>query len=142
MQSYRCNCSRPRSEVHCSPLSRRAGRLKGLRSGAVAVLATASPNFMNKAAGALGFTQPIFYDYQGFLVNKAAGIHSSKDLAGKKVCFLGGTETEMQVQGYMQRQSIRWLPFPFQEEGEMEAAFITGTVRLSQQMCHNSPMSA
>ncbi|WP_396272507.1 ABC transporter substrate-binding protein [Granulicella arctica] len=97
---------------------------------------------MNKAAGALGFTQPIFYDYQGFLVNKAAGIHSSKDLAGKKVCFLGGTETEMQVQGYMQRQSIRWLPFPFQEEGEMEAAFITGTVRLSQQMCHNSPMSA
>ena len=25
----------------------------------------------------------------------------------------------------MKRQSVAWLPFPFQEEGEMEAAFIT-----------------
>jgi general L-amino acid transport system substrate-binding protein len=26
----------------------------------------------------------------------------------------------------MRRKEIKWLPFPFQEEGEMEAAFITG----------------
>jgi general L-amino acid transport system substrate-binding protein len=26
----------------------------------------------------------------------------------------------------MRREKIKWLPFPFQEEGEMEAAFITG----------------
>ena len=25
----------------------------------------------------------------------------------------------------MQREKIKWLPFPFQEEGEMEAAFVT-----------------
>jgi general L-amino acid transport system substrate-binding protein len=100
--------------------------LKGLRSGEIAVLATASPNFMNTAAGGFGFSRPIFYDYQGFLVNKSIGIHASKDLAGKKICFLGGTEIQSQVQGYMQRQSIPWLPFPFQEKGEMEAAFITG----------------
>ena len=49
-----------------------------------------------------------------------------KDLAGKKVCFLGGTEIEIELQGYMQREKIEWLPFSFQEEGEMEAAFITG----------------
>ena len=99
--------------------------LKALKSGQIAVLATGSPNFMNTAAAGLGFSRPIFYDYQGFLVNTGMGIHSSKDLAGKKTCFISGTEIETQIQGYMKRQSIAWLPFPFQEEGEMEAAFIT-----------------
>jgi general L-amino acid transport system substrate-binding protein len=53
------------------------------------------------------------------------GIASPRDLAGKKVCYLGGTEIEMQLQSYMQRENIKWLPFPFQEEGEMEAALVT-----------------
>jgi general L-amino acid transport system substrate-binding protein len=54
------------------------------------------------------------------------GITSPKDLAGKKVCFLSGNEIETQLQSYMQRENIKWLPFPFQEEGEMEAAIVTG----------------
>ena len=58
-------------------------------------------------------------------MNKTMGITSPKDLAGKKICFLGGTEIEAQLEGYMQREKIKWLPFPFQEEGEMEAAFVT-----------------
>ena len=100
--------------------------LKALKSGDVALLATGSPNYINSTNAGLGFSRPIFYDYQGFLVNRAANIRSAKDLAGKKVCFLGGTEIEIQIQGYMKRQKINWLPFPFQEEGEMEAALITG----------------
>jgi len=52
-------------------------------------------------------------------------IHSARDLAGKKVCFLGGTEIENEIQSFMKREKIDWMPFPFQEEGEMEAAFIT-----------------
>ena len=99
--------------------------LKALKSGAIALLATGSPNFINIANTGLGFARPIFYDYQGFLVNKTMGIASPKDLTGKKVCFLGGTEIEIQLQGYMQRENIKWLPFLFQEEGEMEAAFVT-----------------
>ncbi len=96
--------------------------LKALKSGEIALLATASANLANTG---FGFARPIFYDYQGFLVNKTMGIVSPKDLAGKKVCFLGGTEIEVQLESYMQREKIKWLPFPFQEEGEMEAAFIT-----------------
>ena len=100
--------------------------LKALKSGEIALLATGSPNFINTAVNTgIGFSRPIFYDYQGFLVNKTMGITSPKDLAGKKVCFLGGTEIEMELQGYMQRENIKWLPFSFQEEGEMEAAFVT-----------------
>lgn len=99
--------------------------LKALKSREIALLATGSPNFMNTANSGFGFARPIFYDYQAFFVNKTMGIASPKDLAGKKVCFLGGTEIEMQLQSYMQREKIKWLPFPFQEEGEMEAALVT-----------------
>jgi len=98
---------------------------KALQSGEIAVLATGSANFLNTTNAGLGFAPPVFYDYQGFLVNKTMGIASPKDLAGKKVCFLSGTEIEDQLTAYMQRAQIKWLPFPFQEEGEMEAAFIT-----------------
>ncbi|HKI10841.1 MAG TPA: transporter substrate-binding domain-containing protein [Candidatus Acidoferrum sp.] len=100
--------------------------LKALKAGEITLLATGSANFINTGNAGLGFARPIFYDYQGFLVNQTMGINAPKDLAGKKVCFLGGTELEIQLQGYMQRENIKWLPFLFQEEGEMEAAFVTG----------------
>ena len=99
--------------------------LKALKSGEIMLLATGSPNLINTANTGFGFAPPIFYDYQGFLVNKTMGITSPKDLTGKKICFLGGTEIETQLESYMQREKIKWLPFPFEEEGEMEAAFVT-----------------
>jgi len=100
--------------------------LKALKSGEIALLATGSPNFINSANQGFGFARPIFYDYQAFFVNKTMGITSPKDLAGKKVCFISGNEMEDQLTSYMEREKIKWLPFPFQEEGEMEAAFVTG----------------
>ena len=100
--------------------------LKGLKTGAIDALATGSPNFINTTRGTFGFAPPIFYDYQGFLVSKTMGITSPKDLARQKICFLGGTEIEAELAAYMQREKINYLPFAFSEEGEMEAAFVTG----------------
>ena len=100
--------------------------LKALKSGEIALLATGSPNFVNSANKGFGFARPIFYDYQAFFVNKTMGITSPKDLAGKKICFISGNEMEEQLTSYMEREKIKWLPFPFQEEGEMEAACFTG----------------
>jgi general L-amino acid transport system substrate-binding protein len=116
----------PNAKLTVKPFRDEQDALRTLRSGEIALLATGSPNYINSNKAGFGFARPIFYDYQGFLVNKTMGIHTPKDLAGKKVCFLGGTEIEMQLQGYMSREKIDWLPFSFQEEGEMEAAFITG----------------
>jgi len=99
--------------------------LKALKSGETALLATGSPNYINTANTGLGFARPLFYDYQAFFVNKTMGIASPKDLAGKKVCFISGFEIEAQLTSYMQREKIKFLPFPFQEEGEMEAALVT-----------------
>ncbi len=99
--------------------------LAGVQSGEVAVLATGSLNYLNAAQHQLGFSRPVFYDYQGFLVNRGDNIRSSADLAGKKTCFLIGGEGELEIQAYMKRKNMKWLPFPFSEEGEMEAALIT-----------------
>jgi general L-amino acid transport system substrate-binding protein len=115
----------PNAKFTVKPFRDEQEALKALKAGEIALLATGSPNYMNTTNAGFGFARPIFYDYQGFLVNKTMGIRSPKDLAGKKICFLGGTEIEIQLQGYMKRENIDWLSFSFQEEGEMEAAFIT-----------------
>lgn len=99
--------------------------LKALRAGQIALLATGSLNFINTANAGLGFSRPVFYDYQGFLVNRLLGMRSVSDLAGKKICSLTGTEIEAQLQAYMAREHFKWLPYSFSEEGEMEAAFVT-----------------
>jgi general L-amino acid transport system substrate-binding protein len=115
----------PNAKFTVKPYRDEQDALKALKSGEIALLATGSLNYINTTNTGFGFSRPIFYDYQGFLVNKTMGIRSPRDLAGKKVCFLGGTEIEIELQGYMKREKIDWLPFSFQEEGEMEAAFIT-----------------
>ncbi|MGA2171131.1 MAG: transporter substrate-binding domain-containing protein [Terracidiphilus sp.] len=115
----------PNAKFTVKPFRDEQDALKALKAGEIALLATGSPNYINTTNAGFGFARPIFYDYQGFLVNKTMGIRSPRDLAGKKICFLGGTEIEIQLQGYMKRENIEWLPFSFQEEGEMEAAFIT-----------------
>lgn len=102
-----------------------ASSLAALKSGAIDLLATASLIFRNDN-GSFLFARPMFYDFQGFLVDKELGISSSKDFAGRKVCFLIGTEIEFQLNNYMAREKINFLRGPFSEEGEMEAALITG----------------
>lgn len=101
-----------------------ASSLKALQSGDIALLATGSVNFVNDN-GSFSFARPIFYDFQGFLVNQRMGIGSPKDLAGKAVCFLTDTEIEAQLQAYMARENIKFVPRVFSEEGEMEAAQVT-----------------
>lgn len=115
----------PHATAKIVPFRDEKDAFAGLTSGRIDLLATGSANYLDTTAGTLGFSRPIFYDFQGFLVNKAGNIHSASDLAGKKTCYLLGGEEEVQIQAYMNRQGIKWLPFPFSEEGEMEAALIT-----------------
>ncbi len=116
----------PRAQFKAVPFRAEKDALDALRSREIDVLATASVNFSNTATLGFGFTAPIFHDHQAFLVNGNSGFHSARDLAGRKICFLGSTEYEQQLQAFMSRSGIAYLPFSFQEEGEMEAAFITG----------------
>ena len=95
----------------------------------IALLVGASPNPGLAARYGIVFGQPVFFDGQGFLVRRDAGIASLADLAGKPVCFIGGTQAESDAQRVLGGRGIAFRPFPFEEMGEMQAALVTGHCR-------------
>jgi general L-amino acid transport system substrate-binding protein len=103
-----------------------ADALKALQKGEIDLVATGSP-YLDNDNGSFVFGRPIFYDTQGILLNRALGVRSAKDLEGKKICFLVGTEIERQLTAYMDRNRVHFIPGPFSEEGEMEVALVSTT---------------
>jgi general L-amino acid transport system substrate-binding protein len=72
------------------------------------------------------FSAPVLYDGVGFLVAVGARLTDADQLAGKKICFLAETHVEDALHAWFARRRLSFVAFPFQEEGEMEAAFVTG----------------
>ncbi len=99
--------------------------LKALQGGTVDVIASATPSLTNASSLGLRFGRTMLFDYQGLMVNTAMGVHTADDLSGKKICYLTETNIELNLVSAMGRRKIKFVPFPFQEEGEMEAAFLT-----------------
>ena len=99
--------------------------LKAAGASEVALLIGATPDAASGKAFGVGFGSPVFDDGQGFLVNRKDGISSLADLARQQVCFISNTSAEIGLQTLSAR-GIRFLPFPFEEMGEMEAALVTG----------------
>ena len=104
--------------------------MAALQQGRIALLVGASPNPGLASRYGVAFTQPVLFDGQGFLVRRDAGIASLADLAGKPVCFIGGTQAEANAQRVLTARGIAFKPFPFEEMGEMQAALVTGHCRV------------
>jgi general L-amino acid transport system substrate-binding protein len=100
--------------------------LKALKSGEVDLVASVSDDFSHNTVPGIGLTRPVLFDGQGFLVPRASGIVHAAGLDQKKICFLDETETELNLHAWFARHRLGFVPFPFQEQGEMEAAFVTG----------------
>ncbi len=100
--------------------------LKALKDGKIDVLGAATPSLQNRAHYPVAFGPPVLLDGQGFLVNKSAQINSLSDLSGKQICFLGGTEADENLMPALTARGVRYIPFPFEETGEMEAALVSG----------------
>jgi general L-amino acid transport system substrate-binding protein len=100
--------------------------LYGLQRGAVNVLVGVTPGPTAAWAHKLRFGPPVFYDAQGVMVDRAKGIVSLAGLAGRLVCTIDGTETQVVLEAAMRARGISYHPFPFQEEGEMDAALVVG----------------
>jgi general L-amino acid transport system substrate-binding protein len=100
--------------------------MEALRTGAVDMVPTLSDDFMHSVGTHLEFTRPVLWDGVGFLVlGEGRAMHASQ-LSGKKICFIAETGVEESVRSWFAREHLEYVPFPFQEEGEMEAAFATG----------------
>ncbi len=113
----------PHIVVHGYPDDRTA--LSALSHGEIDLLASVSDDLSHLDRSiALGRT--VLYDGYALMVPRSSGMAHASDLAGKKVCFLAETEGEVALRAWFKRRSLNLVPFPFQEEGEMEAAFVTG----------------
>ncbi len=100
--------------------------MDGLTAGKVDLIATLTDDFTHCAGTGIACTRPVLWDGVGFLVPAASPVRRARQLSGKKICFLAETAVEENVRVWFARARLDFAPFPFQEEGEMEAAFATG----------------
>ncbi len=97
-----------------------------LRNRKIDLIPTQTLDLTHASDTALTFSPPLLYDSVGFLVPSAASLTRADQLSDKKICFLGETYIEVALRTWFTQRHLAFLPFPFQEEGEMEAAFVTG----------------
>jgi len=100
--------------------------MKGLTSGDVDMVATLTDDFTHAAGTHIQLTRPVLWDGAGFLAPAKSPVERARQLSGRKICFLAETGVEESVRSWFAREHLSFVPFPFQEEGEMEAAFATG----------------
>jgi general L-amino acid transport system substrate-binding protein len=100
--------------------------MRGLSAGEVELAATLTDDFTHAVGTHLRFTRPVLWDGVGFLALEPSTVRRARQLSGKKICFLAETAVEESVRAWFAREHLEFVPFPFQEEGEMEAAFATG----------------
>jgi general L-amino acid transport system substrate-binding protein len=116
----------PKARVVLMPFPDDVTSMAALSSGKVDLLPTLTLDLKHTSNTAFTFSPALLYDGVGFLVPTAANLAHARDLNNRKICFLAETEVEVALRIWFAKQNLKFLPFPFQEEGEMEAAYVTG----------------
>ena len=73
------------------------------------------------------FTGVNYYDGQGFLVPKALGVTSAKELDGATVCIQTGTTTELNLADYFRKNSMDYEPVPIETNAEAQQQYLAGS---------------
>ena len=72
------------------------------------------------------FTGINYYDGQGFIVPKALGVSSAKDLDGATVCVQTGTTTELNLADFFRANNISYEPVPIETNAEALQQYTAG----------------
>jgi general L-amino acid transport system substrate-binding protein len=67
-----------------------------------------------------------YYDGQGFMVPKALGVTSAKDLDGATVCIQTGTTTELNLADFFRANNISYQPVPIETNAEAQQQYLAG----------------
>ncbi|MFX0541768.1 amino acid ABC transporter substrate-binding protein [Roseovarius sp. S4756] len=67
-----------------------------------------------------------YYDGQGFMVPKALGVSSAKDLNGATVCVQTGTTTELNLADYFRKNNMEYEPVPIETNAEGQQQYLAG----------------
>ena len=67
-----------------------------------------------------------YYDGQGFMVPKALGVKSAKELDGASVCIQTGTTTELNLAEYFAGNNMKYNPVPIETNAEAQELYKAG----------------
>ncbi|MCL4144946.1 UNVERIFIED_CONTAM: hypothetical protein GTU68_059397 [Idotea baltica] len=74
----------------------------------------------------LSFLPVNYYDGQGFMIPKALGVTSAKDLDGASICIQTGTTTELNLADYFRTNGISYEPVPVETNAEAQTNYLGG----------------
>jgi len=102
-------------------------RFTALASGEVDMLARNSTwTFSRDTDLKFDFVGVNYYDGQAFMVPKALGVTSAKDLDGATICIQTGTTTELNLADFFRANNISYEPVPIETNAEAIQQYISG----------------
>ncbi|QPM90763.1 amino acid ABC transporter substrate-binding protein [Pseudooceanicola algae] len=100
-------------------------RFTALASGEVDMLARNTTwTFSRDVDLKFTFTGVNYYDGQGFMVPKALGVSSAKELDGATVCIQTGTTTELNLADFFRVNNMSYEPVPIETNAEAQQQFL------------------
>ena len=114
------------TKVRFTPLTS-AQRFTALQAGEIDVLARSTTvTFQRDAQLGIEFPAVNWYDGTGFLVPKALGVKSARDLDGATICVQPGTTTELDIADYFRAHHLRFTPVVIERVEEATNAYYAG----------------
>ena len=102
-------------------------RLTALASGEIDVLVRNTTwTFSRDVDLKLDFVGVNYYDGQGFMVPKALGVSSAKELNGATVCIQTGTTTELNLADYFKSNNMTYTPVAIESNAEGIQQYLAG----------------
>ncbi len=113
-------------KVRYTPLTSQE-RFTALSAGEIDVLSRTTTWTMSRDTQlGISFVGTMFYDGQGFMVRKADGITSAKELSGAAICIESGTTTELNAADYFASNNMEYNAVVFVDQDEVVKAYEDG----------------
>jgi len=102
-------------------------RFTALASGEIDMLARNTTWTLSRDADLkFTFVGVNYYDGQGFMVPKALGVSSAKELDGATVCIQTGTTTELNLADFFRKNNMNYEPVPIETNAEAQQQYLAG----------------
>ncbi len=100
-------------------------RFTALQSGEVDLLSRSTTWTLGREGNlGLEFAWVNYYDGTGFLVKKASGVKSAKEMDGAAICVQPGTSTELAISDYFRLNKMKFTPILIADLAEVQGAFL------------------
>jgi general L-amino acid transport system substrate-binding protein len=114
-----------RAKIDIKIFNSEAEAEEGLSQSRVELVVGVTPSVAAAAKWKVAFGPPVLYDGLGVLVRPELPAMHVKDLAGRKLCVIDGTENDHVLEARANAGALKMRVSTWQEEGEMDDAMAT-----------------